>query len=69
MILFVNQKTFADELCEQLYKEGIYVDTLHGGRRQEDRLTVLEKFRQGQVSLLIATYILNNIAKNSERMS
>lgn len=58
MILFVNQKNFADELSEKLYNEGIYVDTLHGGRRQEDRLAVLDKFRQGQVSLLIATDVM-----------
>jgi len=58
MLLFVNQKNFADELSNKLWSEGIYADTLHGGRKQEDRLAVLDKFRQGQVSLLIATDVM-----------
>lgn len=58
MILFVNQKAFADELSGKLWDDGIYVDTLHGGRRQEDRLAVLDKFRQGEVRLLIATDVM-----------
>lgn len=58
MILFVNQKNFAEELSSKLWDEGIYVDTLHGGRQQDDRLAVLDKFRQGNVRLLIATDVM-----------
>jgi ATP-dependent RNA helicase DDX5/DBP2 len=58
MILFVNSKMIADELADKLYKEGIYCDTLHGGRPQEKRLSVLDEFRKGKTQLLIATDVM-----------
>merc|ERR1711920_1222653 len=59
MIVFVNQKTFADELSQKMYNEGIWdCDTLHGGRPQEKRLWILDKFRSGEVRLLIATDVM-----------
>lgn len=58
MILFVNSKVFADELCEKLYEGGIFCDTLHGGRPQEKRLWVLDQFRKGRTQLLIATDVM-----------
>jgi len=58
MIVFVNQKNFADELSEKLWKEGISCDALHGGRPQETRLWVLDKFRKGETRLLIATDVM-----------
>merc|ERR1712232_1239393 len=58
IIIFVNQKTFADELSEKLWNKSIYCDALHGGKRQDDRLYILEKFRKGQINCLIATDVL-----------
>jgi len=58
MLIFVNQKTFADELSEGLWKKGIYTEALHGGKRQEDRLYTLDRFRKGDIQLLVATDVL-----------
>jgi len=58
MLIFVNQKNFADELCDKLWKEGVNVDALHGGRPQQTRLWVLDRFRKGETRLLIATDVM-----------
>jgi len=31
ILIFVNQKTFANELAEKLYKENVSADAIHGG--------------------------------------
>lgn len=59
MIVFVNEKGFADELANKMYEEGIWdCNTLHGGRPQQKRLEVLDQFRKGDVRLLIATDVM-----------
>jgi len=58
MIIFVNQKNFADELSTKLWDEGVQVDALHGGRPQEKRLSILDDFRKGSTRLLIATDVI-----------
>merc|ERR1712217_132453 len=59
MIIFVNQKSFADDLVNKLYEQGVHdVDALHGGRPQEKRLYILDQFRKGYVRLLIATDVM-----------
>jgi len=58
VLIFVNQKTFADELSTKLWAENIHADTIHGGRQQEQRLSVLDEFRKGTVKVLIATDVL-----------
>jgi len=58
MIIFVNQKNLADELSDKLWKEGIFVDAIHGGKPQEQRLRILDQFRKGQTRLLIATDVI-----------
>lgn len=58
MIVFVNQKDFATELSESLWKCGILVDHIHGGRPQETRLRTLDTFRKGSTRLLIATDVI-----------
>jgi len=58
MLVFVNQKGFADELSNKLWEEGVHVDAIHGGKPQETRLWVLDKFRKGETRLLIATDVI-----------
>lgn len=58
MIIFVNQKNFADELSNQLWNDGIYVDAIHGGRPQEKRLNSLDMFKKGHLRVLIATDVV-----------
>lgn len=58
MIIFVNQKNFATELSEKLWNDGIQADAIHGGRPQETRLWILDKFRKGETRLLIATDVI-----------
>jgi len=54
----VNQKNFADELVEKMWKDGISVDAIHGGKNQDGRLWSLEQFRKGEIRLLIATDVI-----------
>jgi len=58
VLVFVQSKTYADELVEKLVNDGWKADSIHGGRYQEDRLRVLDEFRQGQLRLLVATDVL-----------
>lgn len=58
VLVFVNQKSFADELSKSLWGEGFEADCLHGGRPQDTRLRVLEQFRKGEIRLLVATDVL-----------
>eukprot|EP00929_Paragymnodinium_shiwhaense_P110059 TRINITY_DN76772_c0_g1_i1.p1 TRINITY_DN76772_c0_g1~~TRINITY_DN76772_c0_g1_i1.p1 ORF type:complete len:604 (+),score=113.62 TRINITY_DN76772_c0_g1_i1:149-1960(+) len=58
ILVFVSQKTLADELAEALVKDGFKADAMHGGRGQEVRLWVLDQFRQGKLRVLVATDVL-----------
>jgi len=58
VLVFVETKSYADELVEKLNAEGFSADSIHGGRLQEDRLRVLEEFRTGKFRLLVATDVL-----------
>jgi len=58
VLVFVSQKQLADDLSDKLWKEGIKADAMHGGKQQEQRLWVLDQFKQGQVRLLICTDVL-----------
>jgi len=58
ILIFVNQKYFADELANKLWEDNIHADTIHGGRQQEKRLEVLDDFRKGKMPVLIATDVV-----------
>merc|ERR1719436_1222961 len=58
ILVFVSKKGFADELSENLTKDGIKADAMHGGRKQDQRLWVLDEFRKGKIRLLVATDVL-----------
>lgn len=58
LLIFVNQKTFADELANNLWNDNIYSDTIHGGKKQDKRLEALDSFRRGDTRVLIATDVI-----------
>ena len=57
-IIFANSKRKAEYIKEQLMLEGHVVHYIHGEMTQEDRNSVMEKFRGGQIRILISTDII-----------
>ncbi|MGW0436318.1 DEAD/DEAH box helicase [Micromonospora sp. NPDC003197] len=54
-ILFMGTKHRADRLARQLLASGVRAAALHGGKSQPQRTRILEQFRTGQVTALVAT--------------
>ncbi len=54
-LIFARTKARAQELADQLIQMGFPSDSLHGDLNQARREQVLNKFRQGQISLMVAT--------------
>ncbi|WP_354639491.1 DEAD/DEAH box helicase [Kitasatospora camelliae] len=57
VIMFVHTKHGADRLAKQLRANGVVAAALHGGKSQPQRNRVLDQFRDGQVTALIATNV------------
>ncbi|MFC4721095.1 DEAD/DEAH box helicase [Geojedonia litorea] len=55
ILIFRRTKFGVDKLEQTLIKNGYKVETLHGDKSQSDRQTALNKFKNGYVSILIAT--------------
>lgn len=56
-MVFCNTKKMADELSEELKKSGFNAEVLHGDLKQSQRTAVMDKFRYGSTSVLVATDI------------
>ncbi|HEY4547431.1 MAG TPA: DEAD/DEAH box helicase [Pedomonas sp.] len=54
-IIFCNRKRDVRTLHESLTRHGFKAGQLHGDMDQPERLTVLEKFRSGEVPILVAS--------------
>lgn len=54
-LIFARTKARAQELADQLILMGFPSDSLHGDLNQARREQVLNKFRQGQITLMVAT--------------
>lgn len=54
-ILFMGTKHRADRLARQLLARGVRAAALHGGKSQPQRTRILEQFRTGLVTALVAT--------------
>lgn len=54
-IVFCNTKKKVDELTADLQAKGYSADALHGDLKQQQRDSVMHKFKKGTVDLLIAT--------------
>lgn len=55
ILVFVRTKVRAERVKLAMQRVGIESETIHGDKEQMDRLTVLNKFREGEVKILIAT--------------
>lgn len=56
-IVFCNTKDQVKKLTLLLKKEGILVDEIHGDMEQKDRIAVMERFKNKEFKVLIATDI------------
>lgn len=54
-IIFCNTKKMVDEITESLNKSGFNAEGLHGDLKQSQRTAVMDKFRYGSTSILVAT--------------
>ncbi len=54
-IIFCNTKKMVDDISEYLNKSGFSAEGLHGDMKQSQRTKVMEAFKQGRTSMLIAT--------------
>ncbi len=55
VIVFVNMKRIADDLCAWLRKDGIEAQAIHGDLRQRQRENAVKRFREEKYRILIAT--------------
>ncbi len=55
ILVFVCTKVRAERVKSAMQRVGIESETIHGDKEQQDRLLVLDKFRSGEVKILIAT--------------
>jgi ATP-dependent RNA helicase RhlE len=55
VIVFTNTKIGASRLARELQKEGVPADAIHGDKSQSERLATLEKFKKGEVEVMVAT--------------
>lgn len=54
-IIFTSTKMFANELMEILREGGHHAGVLHGDLDQKRRTSTTQKFREGKISILVAT--------------
>jgi len=54
-LIFARTKVRTQELADELVRLGFATDSLHGDLSQERREQVLNKFRQGQITIMVAT--------------
>lgn len=54
-IVFCNRKTEVSKLCRDLKKQGYSVEELHGDLSQSQRRETLDAFKDGKITLLIAS--------------
>lgn len=68
VLIFTSTKWGADKLCDSLRQKDVYIESLHGGKRQNKRTRIIEKFKNGKIDVLVATDVasrgldVNNIS-------
>jgi ATP-dependent RNA helicase RhlE len=55
MLVFVRTKVRAERVQLAMKRVNIEAETLHGGMEQRSRFTVLNKFKEGKIKMVIAT--------------
>ena len=56
-LIFVNAKKDCEHLASKLEKRGVNAQVFHGDKGQSERTRVIEKFKDGEIDVLIATDI------------
>ncbi|MDN3380660.1 MULTISPECIES: DEAD/DEAH box helicase [unclassified Pseudoalteromonas] len=56
-LIFVNAKKDCEHLAGKLEKRGVNAQVFHGDKGQSERTRVIEKFKNGEIEVLIATDI------------
>lgn len=54
-LVFVSTKIMADKVADELNGSGYYCGALHGDMNQQQRNAVMQKYRKGKISVLVAT--------------
>ncbi len=54
-MVFCNTKYATQSLCDQLRTGGFNADCLHGDMPQQNRNKIMEKFRKGEINILVST--------------
>jgi ATP-dependent RNA helicase RhlE len=57
VIVFTQMKHVANKVARKLNSAGISAEVIHGNKSQNARISALEKFKQGEVRVLVATDI------------
>jgi superfamily II DNA/RNA helicase len=55
VLIFTSTKWGADKLCKNLRLKDVYIESLHGGKRQNKRTRIIEEFKNGKIDVLVAT--------------
>lgn len=55
VLVFTSTKRGADNLCKKLEYNHIYVEALHGNKKQNQRTKIINGFKKGSIDVLIAT--------------
>jgi len=57
VLVFTRTKASADELVEELKKDGLKCGVIHGDKTKANRLKTLNQFKEGKIRVLVATDI------------
>ncbi|HLA33240.1 MAG TPA: DEAD/DEAH box helicase [Rhodocyclaceae bacterium] len=55
VLVFVKTRKGVDQLVDRLQTQGVLADSIHGDKPQPARLRALERFKSGEVQILVAT--------------
>ncbi|HBL75617.1 MAG: RNA helicase [Bacteroidetes bacterium GWF2_42_66] len=55
ILVFVRTKVRAERVKKAMERVGVNSETIHGDKEQKERFEVLDKFRSGEIRMLIAT--------------
>jgi superfamily II DNA/RNA helicase len=55
VLVFAKTRKGVDQLVDELHAAGIAADAIHGDKPQPSRLRALERFKAGEVQVLVAT--------------
>lgn len=58
VLVFVSRKDLTEEVSWAFNQEGFESEAMHGGKQQDARLQVLERFKNGDTRLLVTTDVM-----------